>query len=205
MDKKQLKATGDAMALAEKAAGRDLPPEIVQKMAGYGYTFDLLKQVAQLKNEGFTEKKKKSVVRAPVDTGPIAKYIPNSVSSWYNQAVNGMSPYDASARGRLEQSVTALVNPIRKETTGAQAAVQEIENWIAPMVPQVKDDDDVFNGKLIDAATRMLQKQREEINAHRQAGYNVPDEYDLEHRMPELLGVVPKKYQVSAPKPQGGQ
>lgn len=204
-DKRQLKVADQQVDLAKKIQGDSLPKDVIEKMAGYDYAFDLLKQIAETKNRGFTAPGKKgSVVRAPVDTGPLARFIPEGLSSWYARNIEGQTPYDASARARLHQGVMSLINPIRKETTGAQASFQELQNFIAPLMPGMGDNDDPFNSKLIDAATQLANKKRTEINAFRQQGYNVPDSYDMETRMPELMKVVPEKYQVRPPKGQGG-
>ncbi len=201
--KKDVLTNKAATELAESEAGKQLSEDQTLKFGAQTYMFDLLKQIAETKNRGFSAKGKGGIaVRAPVDTGPVAAFYPNAISAWYNKKFDNQNPWDSTARARLEQLSTKVINPERKETTGASAAEKEISTWIAPTMPRMGDDDDNFNAKLVQSFQTLAQKNRAELAALRAQGYRVPDSYDLSTRVPEFLEVVPKRYQVM---PKGEQ
>lgn len=190
-EKKDLDALGKAVDIQAKI-NKDLPQEFINKMGAYNTTFELLKEIAKTKNKGFAGK--------PVDTGFFASKIPNNVSSWYSRNLEKMDPVSSSARRTLGQQIKAAVTPVKKDITGAASSDNEVREWIAPLMPSESDDDDPFNTSLIEAARQLATKARSDMNAQRSAGFEVPDSYDLEARLEELTGVVPKKYQIAAPK-----
>ncbi len=195
--KKDIQTSQAATNLAEAQLGKQLSEDQTLKFGAHNYMIDLLKQIAETKNRGFSGKGKGgAAVRVPVDTGPIASFYPNAVSAWYNRKFDNQNPWDSTARARLEQLTTKVINPERKETTGAAAAEKEIATWIAPTMPRMGDDDDVFNAKLVQAFQTLAEKNRAELSSLREQGYRVPDSYDVSARIPEFMGVVPKKYQV---------
>ncbi len=201
--KKDVLTSKAATELAESEAGKQLSEDQTVKFGAQNYMIDLLKQIAETKNKGFSAKGKGGVaVRAPVDTGPVASLYPNAVSAWYNRKFDNQNPWDSTARARLEQLTTKVINPERKDVTGASAAESEIANWIAPTMPRMNDDDDVFNAKLVQAFQTLAEKNRAELASLREQGYRVPGSYDVSARIPEFMGVVPKKYQVM---PKGEQ
>lgn len=193
-----VKAAGGDPDMAQKLQGmvekdeRPISENLAKEYAGAETTLERLERMAQLKNQGFGGK--------GVDTGPIVgmrtpewagglRSYPDWASSWVNKDKGA----NASDRARLRQTIVQATNPIRKDTTGASAAMSEIEQWIAPMVPQDSDNDEDFNAKLQEAADATIKKYDITSRTLGQTGFRAPPTEELMKRRHAIQGYLPKQ------------
>lgn len=153
--------------MEEMVNGKPLSEVSIDKKSGYKTMFNRIGELVDLKTKGFGGK--------GIDVGPIAGYYPETVSSIASM-LEGLPEKSQGDRAKLNQTTLWFMNPLRKEVTGAQAAVEELKKWILPMIPTTKDDDATWKGKALQAAKLIAGQYKDYIGALKASKYNVGDD-----------------------------
>ena len=163
-------------SMDEQDRGQPLPGDLAWKLAAQDEAMNKLKMLIQLKTKGFGGQ--------GIDTGPLAGRVPENVSAWASEK-EGLPPEDQGDRGRLNQETLWFTNPIRKEVTGAQAAVQELKKFIQPMVPQPTDNDNVWLSKAMGTGENLGQERQSLIKELMNQGLRAP-QFDYDAYMSDI-------------------
>lgn len=157
--------------------GKKLSRMAIWRMAAYKQGFNQIKHLADLKIRGFAGK--------GIDTGPVAQYYPQTASS-YIAGIMGTPPRSQGDRSKLESATLWFMNPIRKEVTGAQAAIEELREFIMPMMPQMSDNEPNWNAKAIEVSWQLANQYQTFVNELRRNGYNVPGKFNSSKYLQEI-------------------
>lgn len=164
---------GTAMGLPaqvrQMSRGKPASDAMVNKKLAYEDAMNQIATIANRKVKGFEGK--------GVNTGPIISFLPNNVSSKIAE-LQGLPVKSQSDRANLEQDLLYFTNPTRSAITGASAAVEEIKNYIAPMLPGLSDDDSNFVNKLFNSAEKLGKQYQNFYTTMKVMGYDVGDMQD---------------------------
>lgn len=118
---------------------------------------------------------------AGTNTGPFIGRIPKVAVD----VIGAINPEFASDRRMMEQENLNMMNPYRKEVTGAAAPMAELMRYVEPMFPKMTDDDEVFNNALKNYSSITKDNLNDAINMLRIMGVN-PRQIESLVRDPEV-------------------
>jgi hypothetical protein len=158
-----VKTIDDMTGTAVKQGRPD--PKSIERIAAMHEGFNQLDHLATLKAKGFGGR--------GIDTGPIAKRYPQTLSA-FMAGLTGVPEKEQGDRKKLEAATLWFLNPIRKEVTGAQAAIEELRKFLMPMIPTMGDNDANWKAAAMEAASQLANKYNTFTNTLESAGYKIP-------------------------------
>jgi hypothetical protein len=170
----------DIGTLLKMIEGQNPPAGMLDDLQKQQAAMNQLINIIGLKKKGFDGQ--------GVDTGPIAQFYPNVISSFIAQ-MQGMDPQQASSRAQLNSGVKDFFNAYKLATSGTAVSNQERGQDIEPVTPNMGDDEANFYGKSLQNARNLSNKRMGTINTLQGTGYKTPqfNEEEFVNQIKQML------------------